>query len=218
MKNILLFASIAIIFASCSSSQPTFELEVNILNNASLLNKKFVINQNIDGAVVYADTLKIKKNSFKLDIPYHGPALINISITPQSNINNIMMAAEEGTIQLNIEGNKVHFGGTPLNDNLQAYYHANDSISLLFQELQKEYDLKIKDGQFTSDFNEEFRSKRIKLIRENTDRIIAFIKENVDNPVGEYFFMTNYINFTIERKLEMDGFATEKLKKEFGIQ
>jgi len=226
MKKILLFASIVALLASCSP-KPKFELEVNIHNNNMLMNKKFVVNQKIDGSVVYSDTIKIKKDNFVLEIPYKGPALINISI-PGANIDDIMLAAEEGKIQLDIEGVKPHFGGTPLNDRLQAFYQENDSVSLLFQQLEKEtsdYQLQNKSISLTprakEEFqkkNEEFRQRRSQLLKENTDRIIAFIKENVDNPIGEYYFMTNYITFPVDRKLELNSFATEKLKKEFGIQ
>ena len=121
MKRVLLFTSIAIILASCSSG-PTFELEVNIHNNSSLLNKKFIVRQKIDGTVVYSDTTKIKKDRFLLKIPYKGTALLDIAI-PTSNINNILMVAEEGRLQLNIDGSKSILGGTVINERIQAFYN-----------------------------------------------------------------------------------------------
>ena len=219
MKKVLLFTLIAVFFASCSSdSEHKFDLEVNIQKNDSLKNKKFVINQMIDGTVVYADTFKIKKDRFLLELPYNGPGLINVSI-PGTEIRGIMMVAERGKIQLNIEGVKPHISGTTLNDRLQAFHQGTDSVSSLFKQLEQEYlSLKNSGNPITPEMKEEFRQKRIQIRIENTDRMIAFIRENVDNPVGEYFFMTNYITFPIEKKLEMHSFATEKLKKEFRIQ
>jgi len=226
MKKILLFTAIAALFASCSSnsSKPKFELEVNIHNNNSLMNKKFVVTQMIDGSVVYTDTTNIKNDQFVLKIPYKGPALIDVSI-PNSNLSNVMMAAEEGKIQLNIEGDQLHIGGSPLNDRVQAYNQASDSVSLLFQQLNKESELQNQANPTTpkakAEFqkkNEELRQRRTQLLKENTDRIVAFIKENVDNPVGEYYFMTNYITFPVERKVELNSFATEKLKKAVGVK
>ena len=152
-----------------------------------------------------------------MKIPYYEPALLKISI-PNSNIDNIMMAAEEGIIQLDIEGVKTQFKGTPINERLQAFIQGADSVSILFDELNKEIDLKIKEGQSIASLREESRQKRTQLIIENTDRIVAFIKENIDNPVGEYYFRKHYITFILERKLELNSFASEKLKKEFGIQ
>ena len=222
MKRILLFVSIAALLASCSS-KPKFELGVNIQNNSSLMNKKFVVCQRIDGTVVYADTIKIKKEQFLVDIPYKGPALINISI-PGSNVNDIMLAAEEGNIQLAIDGLKPSISGTPLNDRLQAFYQGNDSVSLLFQQWDKDYELLNQTDpalQKKAEFqqkSDELRQRRTQLLISNTDRLVAFIKENVDNPVGEYYFMINYITFPLDRKLELNAFATDRLKKEFGIR
>jgi len=221
MKKILLFVSIAALLASCSS-KPKVELEVNIQNNSSLMKKKFVVCQRIDGRVVYTDTTKIKKDHFLLDIPYKGPGLINVSI-PESNLKEIMMASEEGKIQLDIDGVTSRMGGTPLNDRLQAFYLGNDSVSLLFKQLDQEYESLQADtthhakGEYQKK-SDDLRQRRTQLLISNTDRLVAFIKENVDNPVGEYYFMINYITFPLERKLELNSFATDKLKREFGMR
>ena len=216
MKKILLFASIAIIFASCSH-KPKAELEVNIQNNSSLIDKEIVVIQKKDGVVTFSDTVKIRKDRFVLNIPYTGPALIDISI-PNSNVRNVMMAAEEGKLQLNIDGTKPQIGGSPLNDRLQAFYLGNDSVSLLFQQMDKDFQALSQNGKATPQQENEYRQKRSQLLKENTDRIIAFTKENVDNPVGEYYFMTTYITFPVDRKLELNAFATQKLKQAFGIK
>ena len=223
MKKILLFVLIGALFASCSP-KPKFELEVNIHNNSSLINHPFVIRQRIDGSVVYSDTSKIKRDHFLMKIPYKGTALMNISI-PGSNVREFIMAAEDGKIQLSIEGTKPYFEGTPINDRLQAFYQGNDSVSLLFAQIDKEIVLQNQTNPLTTEAKEEsrkkyeeLRQKRGQLLDDNTDRIVAFIKENVDNPIGEYYFMTHYITFPLDRKLELNSFATEKLKKEFGIR
>jgi hypothetical protein len=223
MKKVLLFTLITVFLASCSGD-PTFELKVNIKNNNSLKDMKLVVMQQIDGKVVYFDSIKINKDNFLLKIPYKGQGLLNISI-PQSNVKDIMMAAEEGIIRLNIEGTKTHFGGAPLNDRLQAFYQGNDSISSLFQQISKENEslanINPDTPQMRKEFiekSEELRLRRSQLITENTNRIIAFIKENVDNPVGEYYFMTHYTTFPVDLKLELNSFATEKLKSVFGLR
>ena len=216
MKKNVLFVVIAFLLATCTQ-HPKFELMVNIQGNKSLLNKKLIINQMIDGIIFYADTIKIKKEQFLLELPYKGTSLMNVYI-PESNINNIMMAGEDGKIELNIDGIRAHIGGSPINDRLQFFYQENDSVSQLFKQLEEEYEIKTNPNALTSQKRDEYIQKRTKLLIENTDRTIAFIKENVDNPVGEYFFMTHYITFPQDRKSELNGFATEKLKKAFKIQ
>ena len=216
MKKVLLFASIAIIFASCSF-QPKFELKVNIHNNDSLLNKKFFISQKIDGTVIYSDSIKIKKNQFLVKIPYKGPALLNVSI-PKSNVYDIMMAAEQGQILLSIDSVRPYFSGTPINDHLQVFLNGNDSVSKLFQQLQEEYESKRTANLLTPQIREAYQENRLQLINSNTDRTIAFIHENIDNPIGEYYFMIHYASFPTDRKLELNSFATDKLRKIVGIK
>ncbi|MDR0796096.1 MAG: DUF4369 domain-containing protein [Tannerella sp.] len=216
MKKFLLFASIAAIFASCSSKSK-FELDVNIRNNNSIMNKEIFVVQRIDGAIVSTDSAKIKKEQFSLNLPYKGAALMTVSI-PESDVNEIMMASEEGKIQLNIDGVKPRIGGSPVNDRLQAFLQQSDSVSLLFQKLDNDYNSQNKTGTLTTQLTDDYRQKKSQLLKENTDRIIAFIKENIDNPIGEYYFMTNYILFPMDRKLEMNGFATQKIKDAFGIK
>jgi len=216
MKKILLFASIVALFAACSSKS-NFELEVNIVDNESIIDKKLIVVYKVDGRFISEDTTKIRKNNFSLKIPYEGQGLLDISI-PESKIYSIMMAVEKGKAQLKIEGDKPYISGTPINDRLQAFNLGSDSVSLLFDALDKELDLIRVSGSYTSEINDEFRERRMKLLRENTDRLITFVKENVDNPVGEYFFMTNYIMFPEHRQTEMRSFATERLKKEFGFE
>jgi len=226
MKKIFLFVSIAALLASCTP-KPKVGLEVKIHNNYSLMNKKFIINQVIDGTVVYADTTKIKKDQFQMDIPYKGQGLLNVSI-PGSNVDDIMLVAEEGKVQLDIDGTQLHFTGTPLNDRLQDFYQKRDSVSLLFKQLndeKKAFDSQPLPDKLTPKMKEElqqksdeFQQRRMQLIKDNTDRIIAFIKENVDNQVGEYYFTNNYIIFPLEQKLILKSFATPKLKKRFSIK
>jgi heat shock protein HslJ len=216
MKKILSFTLLLVVFVACSS-KTKYELAVNIENNNSLRNRNFVVTQKIDGNDVFTDTLKIKGNTFSVKIPYDGQALLFVSI-PETNVNDVMLAAEEGIISLNINGHDVTFGGTPLNDRLQAFNFGTDSVSQLFTKLDEKYQQLEKDGLATAETNEQYTIDRRQLLKENTDRIIAFTKENVDNPIGEYYFYNNYYMYSLERKLELNLFASDKIKKQLGIE
>jgi hypothetical protein len=209
MKKYFLFAAVLAILASCSS-KPQFELDVKIVNQPELINKKLVVSQKVDGVEVYADTVKIKKDELKLKIPYEGQALLFVSVL-DTQFREVMLAAEEGIVSLNL-GDKVSFGGTPLNDRLQAFNLESDSVSQLFTQMEANYEQLTKQGLATDEASKQYVEGRRKLLKENTDRIIAFTKENVENQVGEYYFIINYYMFPLERKLEMNLFVTEKIK------
>jgi len=219
MKKIGLFVIIlAAILTSCSS-EPKYEVEVNIKNNSSLKDKEIIISQKVDGETTYSKVSTIKGDNFSLDIPAQKDALLFLVI-PESDINEIMLAAGEGgsIIHVNIDGEKVNFSGTPLNDKLQSYIQATEAVSASFEKLDNDFSQLQEAGNLTTEAIENHKLERSQLLKENTDRIIAFIKENVDNPVGEYYFVNNYVMFPIDRKQEMQSFATDKIKKSIGIE
>jgi hypothetical protein len=215
MKKILSFALILFALVSCST-KPKYEVAVNIEDNDSLINKKMIVIQRIDNAIKYSDTIKIKKHSFKLNIPYDGPALLFISV-PDSKLQDVIIAAEEGSVSLNIKGGKTLISGTPLNDRLQTFYNASDSVSQLFAQLDEKFVELQNDSVFASEMATQYMLDRRRLIKENTDRIIAFTKENIDNPIGEFYFVNNYFMYSEERKMEMNLFMTDRIKKLLGF-
>lgn len=205
MRKILLLASIVAFFASCSSKS-YFDLEVNISNNDSLINKQLVITQRIDNTVVFSDTVLIKKKNFVLHIPDRGMSLLTVRI-PKSMVNDIIMATEGEQGLLLIDENKPTISGSPINDRLQDFHNGNDSVFSLLNQLDVEF-----ETLNTPNMYNEYVSKKTLILTQNTDRIIAFTKENIDNPIGEYYFLINFPVFPYERRSEMYEFATDKLK------
>ncbi|MDR3218758.1 MAG: DUF4369 domain-containing protein [Dysgonamonadaceae bacterium] len=216
MKKILSLTLILVVLIACSS-KPKYELEVNITNNSSLIGAKMELTQKIEGETVYADTVKIKKGNFRVDIPYENAALLFVTI-PNATLMNVMIVAEEGKVSLNIDGDKVKIGGTPLNDRLQTFYNGNDSVSLLFNQLEEKYSKLGEEGLATPETGIQYSEERNQLLKKNTDRIILFTKENVDNQLGEYFFVSNYFMSPVERRLEMNLFMTDRIKKQLGFE
>ncbi|MDR3339381.1 MAG: DUF4369 domain-containing protein [Candidatus Symbiothrix sp.] len=216
MKKILSLTFILVVLLACSV-KPKYELEVNITNNSSLIDAKMVLTQKTEGEVVYADTVKIKKGNFRLDIPYENSALLFVTI-PNTAITNVMIVAEEGKVFLNIDKEKVSIGGTPLNDRLQVFYNGNDSVSQLFKQLEEKYVKLGEEGLSTPETGIQYSEARSLLLKENTDRIIAFTKENIDNQLGEYFYVSNYFMSPLERRLEMNLFITDRIKKQLGFE
>jgi hypothetical protein len=215
MKQFLLLIAV-MLMVSCSFEKK-FEVEVNIENNATLIGKSLFVAQSIDGEQIFTDSVKVKKRNFKFKIPYRGPAIVMIS-APNTILQSVFFAAEEGIISLNVNGEKVSFGGTPINDKFQAYRNEADLVSASFKEIDNKYALLSNDPKADPKALDELLEKRRQLIKSNTDKILVFTKENIDNPIGEYFFLSNYIIFPMERQLEMNLFASEKLKKILKIE
>jgi hypothetical protein len=215
MKQFLLFV-VVVTMVSCSFGEK-FEVEVNIENNSTLIQKSILVTQSIDGEQIFSDSFNIKKQNFKFKLPYKGPAFVQISV-PGVNLQNAFFAAEAGIITLHIDGSKVNCGGTPVNDRLQAYRNESDSVSNLFKAIDDKFASLQNEPKADQEALDALVVERRALIKSNTDRTIAFTKENIDNPIGEYFFMSNYIIFPTERQLEMNLFASEKIKKLLKIE
>jgi len=202
-----MFLAVTLVFLAACSSQPKFEFDITLKNNKYLINKEIVINEfkitkAPDKGMVYSDTFKIKGEHLSLKLPYDGPAIISVSIPKSENNFITLLAAEEGKVTLEIDGNSNQIGGTPLNERWQEFRNASDSVSNLFKRLEQ-------DGYLAEDST----ITRSDLLRMNTDRILQFVKDNIDNQIGEYLFINDYNMMPMERRLEMNLFVSDRIKE-----
>lgn len=219
MKKILLFTALIVLLASCSN-KPKFGITGSIEGD-ELDSCVFKVEQTLRGEVIFSDVTKIKNNKFKLSVPYTKPAVMSGIV---SDVNNktlnrfIFVTEEEGKIDININGNKVSVTGTPLNDRLQDYLQVSDSMGQLLDALNDKYRHYFDEKTATQEIRDEYQTERTRLVEENTDILMNFMKENIDNPLGEYYFMVYYIMMRPEDKERMTAFASDEIKEKMGLQ
>lgn len=214
MKKIILFAAFLTLLAACSKKQRY--TVVGSFDDRSFNNKEVIFRNVMDASATVDDTITIKKRAFKWKGSVET-AEVRIAVIPSVRVESFIVVLEEGTITVDVRGNRAFVGGTPLNDKIRERNRQNQSIVDRLNEMDQAYRERTESGTpLTPQEEETYRTERYALLVKNTDDIIAFTKENIDNVVGKFFFMKYYQGFPPERKAEMMSFATDELKAIYG--
>ena len=181
--------------------------------------KVYLINQREDG-VESVDSAEIKEGKFSFNGTQVKPAIYIISLGDLKNSGNpayqAILLVGQGKISVDMTGNKVKIGGTPVND---AFQKKIDAESILYEReevLNQKY-ASIDPSTLSEDeiekINNEFMSidDSIKMLNLN------FVKENINNPLGEgmFFALANRLSLE-EIEMVISNAGNEFKSKETG--
>ncbi|MDR1719406.1 MAG: DUF4369 domain-containing protein [Dysgonamonadaceae bacterium] len=216
MKNLVCCISFLLVLTACSEKKQHFKIEGTV-SNRMLNGKNIIFRKSVDGNALINDTLKIQKSAFAWKGSVKAPEVRNV-LLPETGAESFLVVLEKGDITINIDGDTALVGGTPLNEILQARVTQNRQNMRQLMAIDNAYMAKADSMKVTPEEEAAYQAERTALIVQNTDNIIAFIKENIDNVVGKYFFMKHYLYFPRERKDQLKAIATDDLKALYGIE
>lgn len=173
-----------------------------------------------DGNITSSDTVIVENNSFTIDSKMDTTCIRTIKPASGRIFEgfDVVLEMGSGNIKANIDkdGNpKVE--GSPLNDKLQKRYDENLKFKKELEVARNERSEKEKKlgRRVTDKENEQYAEVFDKLIQAELENTLLFIKENMNNPLGEYYFYKTYTFMPSEKKQEMMNFATDKIKKAY---
>jgi len=214
MKKTILFMAIIAILTSCSLGKKEYTCSISIQIPATLINQKMVLQEIQNGGFYASDTILLQKNSFTFDLKLRDTLAIRKAyIVDFSQLEPIEVALQQGFVGISIDNNyQSKVSGNHYNDLIQKNHDEDQKFSTMILALRAEYSEKESKGKLSAQEIKEYPIQLKELIDKNIDRKIAFIKENIDNPVGEYFFHKIYFLLAYEKKQEMMQFATDSIK------
>lgn len=216
MKKFLLFVSLVVLITACSKG-PKFEVSGTV-DNENLHNNSFVVEQNSYGEIVFIDSTKIKKDKFSLKIPFAEP-LVMYGEFPGTDIPRFMFMTEsEGILNVQVKGDKAIISGTPLNDKHVEFQEKISSFDKLSTELVDKYFGENATEESLDERKEKYMAESASLEKERMDYLYNFIKENIDNPLGEYYFMITYPFAGKEEREILNSFAPKKLVESMNLK
>lgn len=216
MKKTIIFAAALVILAACSDNKQKYSFSGTV-EIPNMNGKNIIVEEIVDGIMVASDTLTITNNSFSLTAKMDGPA-VRTGFIEGSLIKPFEVVFEEGPIQVVInKDSTITVSGTPLNEKLQKRYEENRKFEEVVVGVKEEMDEAVANGTITPERQEEYGKEFRTLIDANTEQLVSFIKENVNNPLGEYYFYKSYLLMPQERKTEMLDFAPDKIRVKYGL-
>lgn len=216
MKKTVLFLLTLALLSACSDKGVGYSVEGKI--DAPGMNGKQVVFIEIsDGNMLASDTIMIVDNAFTYDGKVNKICVRTGNIL-DSDIPAFEIVLGEGPVKVKVrKDKKVEIGGTPYNDALQKIYEKSTEYGDNMRANKAAMDKDIAEGKLTKEKEEEYASTFRKLIDENTTTQIAFARENIENPLGEYYFFRTYFFQSFENKQEMMLFATPAIKEKFNL-
>ena len=203
MKQTLYFLLVLLLAVSCTDKQ-AFKVTGNLANDD--FNGKTVYLINFKQEQIGSATIENKQFTLK------G------SCNDVSNIcfiqydkphNSCVFFPEPGNIEVTFDSSmEVSIKGTPLNEKYQTFM---DDANALVEKNIAEIEEKKNAGQ---EYNELWN--QFLLIFRN--KIYEFVKENIQNPVGEYMFLNNFQHLSSEHVVELVPMMSREFKAMENIQ
>ncbi|WP_165042491.1 TlpA disulfide reductase family protein [Dysgonomonas sp. ZJ709] len=211
MKKItLLLSIIAIVFSSCKDK------------NAYTINGNFNAT-NLDGKIVYLqamddfsqmeptvlDSATVKDGKFHFEgIAGEKPAIRFISLgklaemeTPDPNQATVAtFVLEPGTIDILLDKATLEIKGTPRNDAFNKVHALSNQMVALYKEVS---DAGGVAGVPLDSNGLDAKARMEKIMKDMQDVNYQFTKENMNNPVGEFIFMSSARSFEEDQIKEL---------------
>jgi hypothetical protein len=211
MKKIILSLVVIALLSACSEKK----IAVSVIGSSELpdMNGKVLIMEQImDGHKMASDTLKIIENKINKVLKLDS-ASVRVVYTMDKDIEPFEIFLEKGKININIDKNRyVTVSGTPMNDQLQICYDGNLKFKKAMQAIKAAKYKEEAEKGLSLEERQAYIAKFDSVVNINNSRTLAFIKDNINNPVGKYYFYKSYFFFPYEIKQEMMSFATDDIK------
>ncbi len=196
MKHSLFLSLIVLLLASSCADKQAFKVTGKFATNDFNGKTIYLLNlqqEKLDSAKVENKEFKFKGSTKEIS----ETCLIQYD----QQYRSAVIFPEPGTIDVSIDDAfRPHIKGTPLNDNYQKFsdeiYVTLDNSWQVNESLGKE----LEEGKITE---QEVKAKREALVNDFSSKIYGFIKQNINNPVGELSFLENYNYLKPAQTLEL---------------
>jgi thiol-disulfide isomerase/thioredoxin len=216
MKKLVVLCITAIALYACNSSKTdknSFTIEGKVVPRE--INGKMVFLQKLDektNSFVNIDSVMIKDSVFVLK----GKAdTVGIGSLYIADMFDIPVVLEPGKIRVSISQDMIpSISGTAFNDSLQAFFNRMNAL----QEENKNILSRFPQTELTPDRQAELDQQMDAVSEKSDATIIAFLKNNINNPAGKYFAADFLPMFEPEVQEELLSVADDQFKSSERVQ
>lgn len=215
MKKILFLSAIAVILAACQSkSEYTIVGEVK---DSNLEGQEVVLAQISDNEMVTENATTITDGKFEFKGEAETPLLRFITIGEGQNQIGTIVVLEPGKIDV-VYDTDFQVSGTPINNNYSAFNAKQKELNERMMSLSNQHGEATADDTMTDELDAELRAEINKTMEDAKASSFEFVKDNIDNELGQHIFMSSAGMFEIEQQKEILALADDEFKSNESIQ
>lgn len=215
MKKILFLNVMAVFFIACQNKSE-YTINGSVADN-TYEGQKVYLEKWTDSVMVTVDSTYILNGEFTLKGNTDKSVLRFITLGDQQNKARSMMMVEPGTINVTYDS-IFHISGSVINDRYTNFNLKQKELSTKIRSLSDQYNAARADGSMTDSLDKELSSAYEKVADEAEDLNYNFIKDNIDNELGQYVFMTSSGMFDAEQQREILSMTNDEYKSNKNIQ
>lgn len=215
MKKILFLSAIVVLFAACQNkSQYTIN---GTVTDKTYDGQQVYLEKWTDSIMVTVDSTNIINGEFKLKGNTDSPVLRFVTLGNKDNKVRSMLMVEPGNINVTYDS-VFHITGSAINDNYTDFNLKQKDLTTKIRSLSDQYNAAMMDGVMTDSLDAELTSAYEKVADENKALYYNFTKDNIDNELGQYIFMTSSSMFDANQQREILAMTNDEYKSKKNIK
>ena len=183
-----------------------YTLKVNFVNEGNDGKKVFLQGFNLNTFMVdNLDSITVEGNKFEFIGKAKEPGIKYLAFEGEENRPFANFILEPGNISISIDSITI-VKGTQLNDELSALNASQYVYKKQVDSLNQVYDSANSSGAFNEQLGKELNDKFQEITGLLKHNIFEFTKKNIQNPVGEHYFVTGagyFDYFTLDQISEL---------------
>lgn len=150
-----------------------------------------------DGRMVYlrtfseegalnVDSAEVIHGIFKMKGQVDSTTMVTLFLDDESVMPLVL---EDGTIKITLAYDRLHAGGTPMNNSLYDFIDKRNELDIKIEELERKEARMILDGANVDDVQEEIQKEAERLLEEMNLHVKSFIRTNYETVLGPSVFI-----------------------------
>ena len=215
MKKILILSTIIVFFAACQNKS---EYTINgSVGDKTYEGQQIYLEKWTDSIMVSVDSTNIVNGAFTFKGKTDTPVLRFVTLGNKDSKVRSMLMVEPGSINI-VYDSLFHITGSVINDNYTDFNLKQKDLTIKIRSLSDQYNAAMMDGVMTDSLDSELTSAYEKVADEAKDLNYNFIKNNIDNELGQYIFMTSSGMFDADQQKEILAMTNDEYKSKKNIK